>query len=143
MIDARDLAPPSGWASASLRIASETVTVEAISDQLGLVPTSTRTAEGEPAFVVWMLESDLAPSSPLEDHLYILMERLRDLHDALAELAVCANVEVWLGYSPAVGGHRNAIFGHQVLAELGALGIDLVFDPYPAGLAHRNRDPET
>jgi len=139
VIDAEDLAPPSGWAYASLRIASETLGVDAITEQLGLVPTSTRTAEGEPAFAVWMLESGLSPTSPLEDHLYILMERLRDRHEVLAELAQSANVEVWLGYSPAPGGFRNAIFDHRVLAELGSLGIDLVFDPYPAG-GRRTRD---
>ncbi len=140
VIDAQDLAPIGGWAYASLRIASDTLGVDAITEQLGLVPTSTRTAEGEPSFAVWMFESGLSSTSPPEDHLYILMEHLRDHHEALAQLARSANVEVWLGWSPAPGDFRNAIFGHQVLAELGNLGIDLVFDPYPAGSAKRSRD---
>ncbi len=137
MIDAEDLAPASGWAYASLRIASETLSADAISERLGIEATSSRTAEGEPAFTVWMLESGLSPSSTMEDHLYILMERLRERHEALAALSASANVEMWLSYSPAINGHRSSIFGHQVLAELGVLGIDLVFDPYPAGLGRR------
>jgi hypothetical protein len=140
MMAPEDVAPTSGWATASLRIVSDTVGTDSISEQLGLKPTSTRTAEGEPAFAVWMLESELAPSSPLEDHLYILLAKLRDRLDALAELSRSANIEMWLGYSPAVGGHRSAIFGHEALAELGELGIDLVFDPYPAGLSRPVRE---
>ena len=61
-------------------------------------------------------------------------------HEALARLAQSANVEVWLGWSPPPGDFRNAIFGHQVLAELGNLGIDLVLDPYPAGSVKRSRE---
>ena len=83
-----------GWASASLRIATDELTCDAVTDHIGLRPTSTRSAEGEPAFAVWMLESDLEASSSIEDHLYILMERLRDHRDAISTLAERATVEV-------------------------------------------------
>lgn len=133
MIDPEDLAPDTGWALASLRIASDELSADAISERLDLRATSTRAAEGEPAFTVWMYETGLGPSAAIDDHLYILVERLRDRGDALAELCERANVEIWLSYSPGVTGKRSAVFDHKVLAELGALGIDLVLDPYPPG----------
>jgi hypothetical protein len=132
VIDPDDLAPDGGWALASLRIASEELNADQISELLGLRFTSARLADGEPAFTVWMYDSGLEPSSPIEDHLYILVERLRDRRDALIDLARRANVEIWLSYSPGTGVPRSAVFDHAVLAELGALGVDLVFEPYAA-----------
>jgi hypothetical protein len=122
-----------GWAQASLRIASEDESAEAISELLGRRPSTTRASEGEPVFTVWVLESGLDPSAPIEDHLYILVEGLRDHREPLAELAARANVEVWLSYSPGRSGHRSAIFDSQILGELGEVGIDLVRDHYPPG----------
>ena len=133
VIDPEDLAMEGGWALASLRIASDELTADQISERLGLRASSARQADGEPAFTVWMYDSGLEPSAPLEDHLYILMERLSDRRDALIDLVQRANVEIWLSHSPGPGVPRSAVFDHGVLAELGALGIDLVLDPYPPG----------
>jgi hypothetical protein len=133
VIDGGEVEARRGWAQASLRVASEDLDADAISELLGRRPSSTRQSEGEPTFTVWVLESGLDPSAPIEDHLYILMEGLRDRRSELRKLAERANVEVWLSYSPGVGGHRSAVFDHGVLAELGELGLDLVLDPYPPG----------
>jgi hypothetical protein len=127
-----DLSGGQAWALASLRILSETLSSEAIGERLGLRATSTRTSEGDPSFTVWMLESRLEPTAGVEDHLYILMERLADRRDALKELAEQASVEMWLSFSPGVR-RSSSVLDHAVLAELGALGIDLVLDPYPPG----------
>ena len=132
MIDGDELEGSRAWAAASLRIASDELHAESIGELLDLHPTSTREAEGEPAFTVWMVDSGIEPSAPIEDHLYILVERLRDRRDALIDLARRANVEIWLSYSPGTGVPRSAVFDHAVLAELGALGVDLVFEPYAA-----------
>lgn len=132
MIDADDLAAGQPWALASLRIASETLHAEEIGELLGRRATSTRTSEGEPAFAVWMLESGLAPTAPVEDHLYILMEMLSDHADALRQLVETATVEVWLSFSPGER-HRSAVLDSKVLATLGNLGVDVVLDAYPAG----------
>lgn len=139
VIDPEDLATEDGWAVASLRIASEELTADQISERLGLRSSSARQADGEPAFTVWMYDSGLEPSAPIEDHLYILMERLSDRRDALIDLCQRANVEIWLSHSPGPGVPHSAVFDHAVLAELGALGIDLVLDPYPPG--GRQRPP--
>ena len=128
-----DFAESGGWAQASLRIASEDESAETISELLGRRPSTTRESEGEPVFTVWVLESGLDPSAPIEDHLYILIEGLRDQREPLAALAKRANVEVWLSSSPGPGGDRGAIFDSKILGELGELGIDLVLDHYPPG----------
>lgn len=121
--------PPGGWASASLRIASETLGRDAISDLLGLRSTTSRTSEGEPSFTVWVLESGLEPAASVADHLYILVERLRDRADAVRTICETATVEVWLSFSPGAT-NATSVLDHGLLAELGALGVDLVLEPY-------------
>src|SRR5215218_9048126 len=128
MIDVEELAGQRPWATASLRIASDQLSADAIGERLGLRATSTRSAEGEPVFSVWVMESGLEPSAPLEDHLYILMEQLRDRRDVLHGLAEESNVEVWLSFSPGETGRRTSVFTHDAIVELGDLGLDLVFD---------------
>ena len=130
VMDSDELSGGRPWSLASLRILSETLSSEAIGEMLGLRATNTRTSEGAPSFTVWMLESRLEPSAGIEDHLYILMERLRDRRQALKTLAEAASVEMWLSFSPG-NGRSSSVLDHAVLAELGELGIDLVLDPYP------------
>ena len=133
MIESAELDGGRPWATASLRIASDQLSADSIGERLGLRPSSTRAAEGEPAFSVWVMESGLEPSAPLEDHLYILMEQLRDRREILVELAEESNVEIWLSFSPGEVARRTSVFTHHSIVELGELGVDLVFDPYPAG----------
>lgn len=133
MIDADDLAAGRPWATASLRIASDQLTAEVIGELLGLRATSTRSSEGEPTFSVWVRESGLEPSAALEDHIYILIEQLRDHRERLAELAQRSTVELWLSFSAGDARGRPSIVNHAALVELAALGIDLVLDPYPVG----------
>lgn len=133
MIEPGDLEGTRPWATATLRIASDELSTEAIGELLGLRPSSTRSAEGEPAFSVWVKESGLEPSAAIEDHLYILIEQLRDRADRVAELCERSTVEVWLSFSPGTSSRRPSVVNHQSLVELGQLGIDLVLDPYPAG----------
>ena len=132
MIDPEELEAGRPWALASLRIASETLTPDEIGEMLELRATSTRTSEGEPAFSVWMYESGLSPNAPVEDHLYILMERLSDCREALRELVDTATVEVWLSFSPGER-HRSAVLDSKVLTAVGGLGLDVVLDAYPPG----------
>lgn len=131
-MDGDELLGGQPWAMASLRVASETLSADEIGELLDLRATSTRTGEGEPAFAVWMFESGMTPDASVEDHLYILMERLRDRRDALAQLIDVATVEVWLSFSPGER-HRSAVLDSKVLAEVGGLGLDVVLDAYPPG----------
>ena len=132
MMEADELSAGRSWASASLRIASETMTPDAIGELLHLRASSTRSGEGDPAFSVWMLDSGLDPSAAVEDHLYILIERLSECHEALRTLTETAAVEVWLSLSPGPR-HRSAVIDHRCLAAFADLGIDLVLDLYPQG----------
>ncbi len=131
MIDPDELDRGHGWAMASLRIATDDLTCDEITERLGVRPSSTRVAEGEPSFAVWVLDSGIEASSSVEDHLYLLVERLRDHWRELRDLAEHATVEVWLSYSPDASGARTSVLTHKVLSEIGGLGIDLVLDPYP------------
>lgn len=132
MLEPEDVDTGHPWAQASLRIATEEMTAETITELLGMKPTAKRLSEGEPSFTVWALDSGLDPSAPLEDHLYFLAERLSDHHEGLTEVVSRANVEIWLSYSRGSAAPRSAVFGHELLAEIGSLGIDLVLDPYPS-----------
>ncbi|MEZ5253117.1 MAG: DUF4279 domain-containing protein [Microthrixaceae bacterium] len=127
-VDEFDVGP---WAQASLRIASDTLSVEEISDLLGLRASHARTSEGEPAFTVWMYEPGLAPSENAVDHLMILLERLRDCREALARLTATAAVEIWVSFSP---GHRqrSVVLDAGALELISSFGIDLVMDTYPS-----------
>jgi hypothetical protein len=129
VIDPTDLDDGRPWALASLRIVSETLSGEGISELLGIRPTSGRVSEGDPAFTVWMLDSGLDSNAAIEDHLYILVERLHDRENAIRQLVETATVEIWLSLSPGTR-RRPAVLNHEVLTAVGSLGIDLVLDPY-------------
>lgn len=131
-MDADELLGDQPWALASLRIASETLSPDEIGELLDLRATSSRTSEGEPAFSVWMFESGLSPNAPVEDHLYILMERLSDRKEPLRQLVDTATVEIWLSFSPGER-HRSAVLDSKVLSAAGDLGLDVVLDAYPPG----------
>lgn len=131
-MDADELLGTQPWALASLRIASETLSPDEIGELLDLRATSSRTSEGEPAFSVWMFESGLSPNAPVEDHLYILMERLSDRREPLRQLVDTATVEIWLSFSPGER-HRSAVLDSKVLSAAGDLGLDVVLDAYPPG----------
>lgn len=133
MIDPDDTATLPQWATASLRIATELLTVDEISDRLDLRPTSWRVSDGDPEFTVWMHESALETSAPIEDHLYLLMERLRERKDALAALSESATAEIWLSFSVSDTAGES-ILDHRVLSEIADVGCDLVLDPQPSRL---------
>lgn len=119
------------WGTASLRIASEDLSAEEISDRLGLRATVTRSNETDRTFTVWMHDAGLPPSEPVEDQLVLLLERLRDRADALRLLAETANVELWVSFSPGAR-QRSTVLDARTLEMLASLGIDLVVDMYPS-----------
>lgn len=131
MMDPGDVEAAMPWAQASLRIASDTLGADAITELLGMTPSSTRISEGEPTFTVWMCDQGLEPSVAIEDHVYLLAEQLRGKSEALAGLAEEATVEIWLSFS-AGRRHAPAILDATLMGRLGALGVDLVLDPYPS-----------
>lgn len=131
MLDPDELGQLQGWSSASLRIAADGMSVDAITELVGLRPTASRASGGDTSFAVWVLDSDLEPTAAVEDHLYILVERVRDCRAELRRLSESATVEMWLSFSPDAGARRPSVLDAKVLGELAELGIDLVLDPYP------------
>ncbi|NLA37214.1 MAG: DUF4279 domain-containing protein, partial [Actinobacteria bacterium] len=79
-----------------------------------------------------MYDAGLSTSEPIEDHVVILLERLRDCAAALRELAETANVEIWVSFSPGPR-ERSAVIGARTLETIASFGLDLVVDTYPAG----------
>lgn len=127
------------WASASLRIASEELTPDEISEFVGVRPTSARVSEGSPSFCVWLFESTLDSRSDVADHLYVLVEQLRSRVDEMRVLVARANVEIWLTWSfPARAGSRvddigPSVLSAEVLGTLAEMGIDLVIEAFREG----------
>ena len=136
MMEADELSAGRSWASASLRIASETMTPDAIGELLHLRASSTRSAEGDPAFSVWMLDSGLDPSAAVEDH-HVLAARRRahpvgdEDHRAALRLALTDKSEkdsVVAGDGSAATPWRLPLIGPLALeltASGGVLGIGL------------------
>lgn len=123
-----------GWASASLRVASDSLAPEQISELLGLRPTTARQSDGQPSFTVWLHESFLDSRADIADHLFVLVEELAERRDAVRELASLATVEIWLTWSAVAAPGRAAtgpaVLPSELLRDVADMGIDLVIESY-------------
>ncbi len=126
--------------SASLVITSTTLTVEQITQHLGIEPSESRDIDdllgapvadvtGQPVQrrateVHWRLDADAGGAHDSFSSLVALTELLRDKRDNLASLRpACTTVIVWGGFSDSDQG--GFIFPATLLTELGGLGCDL------------------
>jgi hypothetical protein len=126
--------------SASLVIASTTLTAEQITQHLGIEPSASRNT-GDPhgaprpdasGVVVhrmaretfWRLDSGAGRAADSFSSLVALVDLVRDKRDILASLRpACTTVIVWGGFSDSEQG--GFVFPAALLADLGALGCDL------------------
>lgn len=127
---------PTAWASASLRVVCDSLTVDEISELLDRRPSTVRQSDGNPSFAVWLSESALDSRADVADHLYVLLEELRDRREAVSALCEIATVEIWLTWS-ADPGRRNQSAGPSVLSadalrEVADMGVDLVIEAFRA-----------
>lgn len=131
--------------SASLVITSATMTVEQITQNLGINPSTSRNV-GDPhgasrpdasgVYVqrtarenVWRLESGAARAADSFSSLVALTELLRDKRDGLASLRpMCNTLIIWSGFSDSEQG--GFVFPAALVADLGALGCDLLGTAY-------------
>ncbi len=128
------------WAAASLRIASETVTIEEISAVLKRVPSQSWT-QGMPSRVsdpgatmrtrnVWILESELDSEEPFVEHLVTLLLDVESRRSQLRWLSNRCTIDLFLGYSPGdVPG--EVTINHALIKRLVNLSLDLTFDLMP------------
>lgn len=123
-----------GWASASLRVASDHLTPDQISEFLGLRPTTARQSDGQPTFAVWLHESFLDSRADIADHLFVLVEELAERRAAVQRLESLATVEIWLTWSTAAAPGRAAagpaVLPSKLLHDIADMGIDLVIESY-------------
>jgi hypothetical protein len=131
--------------SASLVITSTTLTVEQITQRLGIEPSASRNtgdpigpprvdATGHPiqrraTEAHWRLDAQPGTTRDSFGSLVALAEVLRDQRDNLASLRpACTTVIVWGGFSDSDQG--GFVFPAPLLADLGALGCDLYGTAY-------------
>lgn len=135
--------PRKGWAQASLRISSDTMSFEWITDQLGISAdiggnagdpgpgTSTRRS------TLWVLKSGLSNEHLLAEHITALLDRLTGRDAALATIAEHCRLEIFAG-AFADNGQIGETVPWTILKALGERQIDLNLDLYPAGSSERD-----
>ena len=129
--------PRKGWAQASLRIFSDTVSFEWITEQLGIVADTGGNA-GEPGpgtstrrSTLWVLKSGLPNERNLDEHIQQLLTRLASRQAALVAVGSKCRMEIFAG-AFADNGQIGETVPWQTLKALGDLQIDLDLDLYPA-----------
>ncbi|MEU7005417.1 DUF4279 domain-containing protein [Streptomyces sp. NPDC046332] len=133
-------APATKWSAGSLRITSRTVTAEEVSGRLGITAdqqferdslTSPRNPAGARRETsIWIRRSGLPDDSELTDHVRALVELVDGRREELASLSVDCNLELCLGFG-SDNGQGGCVLPARLLAEVGAIGLDVVLDLYP------------
>ncbi|MFF5924416.1 DUF4279 domain-containing protein [Streptomyces flavochromogenes] len=132
--------PDTKWSAGSLRITSQTVGASEISARLGIAPDDqfergSLTSPRNPSSVrrevnVWIRRSGLGSDRWPEEHVAALV-RLFDGHrEELIRLSDACDLEVVLGFG-SENGQGGCVLPAHLLAEVGALGLDVVLDLYP------------
>ncbi|MFJ3338944.1 DUF4279 domain-containing protein [Streptomyces sp. NPDC086766] len=133
-------APVTKWSAGSIRITSSTVTAGEISGRLGIMadqqferdslmnPRNPISARRETS--VWLRRSGLPDDSDLTDHVRALVELVDGHREKLAGLSADCDLELCLGFG-SENGQGGCVLPARLLAEVGALGLDIVLDLYP------------
>jgi hypothetical protein len=123
-----------------MRILSRTVAPGEISDRLGITPdrqfdrgslmsprsrTSARRDRN-----VWIRRSGLSDESDLADHVRALVELVGGRREELARLSADCDLELFLGFG-SENGQGGCLLPAGLVAEVGALGLDIRLDLYP------------
>ncbi|MFD8735944.1 DUF4279 domain-containing protein [Streptomyces sp. NPDC059618] len=133
-------APVTRWSAGSLRITSRTVAVGEISGRLGIPadqqfergtlmsprnPTDARRQTS-----VWLRRSGLPDDSDLTGHVRVLVALVDPHREELESLSADCDLELCLGFG-SENGQGGCVLPASLLSEVGALGLDVVFDLYP------------
>ncbi|MFJ8045452.1 DUF4279 domain-containing protein [Kitasatospora sp. NPDC096147] len=136
----RPAEPVTKWSAGSIRITSATVTAAEISGRLGITadhqfergslmsPRNPASARRESS--VWIRRSGLPDDSDLTDHVRVLVALVDGRRAELAGLSVDCDLELLLGFG-SENGQGGCVLPARLLAEVGALGLDIVLDLYP------------
>ncbi len=128
-----------GWASGTLRVASETMSPADITMRLGVEPTRTfekgsLASERNPASMrrdraLWLRESGLSRDARLEEHVESLLRVLEEHGDGFSSIQLQCTFDLFLGYSSDKE-QGGIVFDKDVLARIARAGLDLVLDIY-------------
>lgn len=120
------------WSSASLRIVSESYSIEQVSRLMGAPPSQEKVIARDHgrATSVWVLDSGLAPDVPLESKIRRLVEILEDHSEAIALLSQDSDIDLFCGFSSPTG-QGGLVLRHQLLRQLAGLQVDVTLDLYP------------
>jgi len=124
----------------SLRIFSESISIEDICAKLDTQPTSYR-LKGElqskrnPKSKIreenlWLLKSELDEEILLEHHVERLLLFLKGKVDAIKELQQECSIDIMCGYS-SKSGQGGFTLDHKLLEELAKFNVDLSVNLYP------------
>jgi hypothetical protein len=128
------------WARASLRITSETLNCDAITEALKTQP-SFAANKGDPVsrhsprsgvrdLSTWVLESGAGTGDSLEAHLAALLPFLEEHSSQLDQLRSECTLEISCGFSSG-NGQGGFVIENDALAKVAQAGLDLVLDLYP------------
>ena len=128
------------WSAGSLIIISGSLTPAEISNALVTQPTQAfergsslspgNRQSGTRDAHVWILESGLDSSEPLEAHVTRLIEFLEAKQDKLKELVPSCQFQIFCGFSSEIG-QGGFVLDAALLRRLTVLPLDLVLDLYP------------
>ncbi|MEU5540619.1 DUF4279 domain-containing protein [Streptomyces sp. NPDC020362] len=132
--------PVTKWSAGSIRITSRTVGASEISERLGIAadeqferrglmsPRSPGSARRETS--VWIRRSGLRNDSDLADHARALVGLVGGRRGEIALLSRDCDLELLLGFG-SENGQGGCVLPARLLAEVCALGLDIVLDLYP------------
>jgi hypothetical protein len=127
------------WASASLRIHSKTMSAQEIEKALGATatkkfeigdPVSKRNPTLKRSESLWLLESGIATSMRLEEHLIPLLDFAEENRRALGAIRSQCEVDLFCGFS-SESGQGNMLLTADTLERIASLHVDLCIDLYP------------
>lgn len=128
------------WSAGSIRIWSQTVGASEISARLGITadgqfergslmsPRNLAGARRESS--LWIQHSGLAKDSDLADHVRALVGLVDGCREELAGLSVDCEMDLFLGFG-SENGQGGCVLPADLLADVAALGLDIVLDLYP------------
>lgn len=128
------------WASASLRIRSTTLSARDIETALGAAatkkfeigePISRRNPSLKRSESLWVLESGLATSTRLEEHLIALLTFAEHKRQALAAIRNQCEADLFCGFSSG-SGQGSMTLSANTLERIASLHVDLCIDLYPS-----------
>jgi len=128
------------WNSASLRIGSKIMSAAEITDLLGIKPTEsyekgTPLSSRNPKSSVrheslWIKESSLDSSKPLNTHIASLILPIESQVDLFKQLIPSCHIELFCGFS-SESGQGGFVLDAALLKRLTLIPLDITLDLYP------------